>query len=235
MLPNGQRRLLKTRQRPQTRHHKLSFLMTNQRRHVIARHQSCRDVVHRNRMSRKHVEDFKIQTPTDTLKHLSFALLLHTENNIRTRAIHLVVKLEQQLRFLFEIAVEQKHKITTRVDQASHHRLVVSEVAREIDDPNARIFPVQLECDFERVIRWTIVDKNDFVIVSDLACRPANAVVKLLEVRRGVIQSRHYRQHHLAKLFMYLGASGPSLNIRSIMLTPCANGGNNCLYSGYEE
>ena len=54
-------------------------------------------------------------------------------------------------RVFFEIAVDQKDQLAARVRQPGHQRLVMSEVARQIDDPHVRIAGVEIDGRLQRL------------------------------------------------------------------------------------
>ena len=68
-----------------------------------------------------------------------------------------------------------------------HHGLVVSEVAREIDNAHARIFVVEADRYFECVVWGAIIDQDDFEIVGEFFGRGAHARIELRQIGRRIV------------------------------------------------
>ena len=113
---------------------------------------------------RQHaVEHAEEQPAGRALEPVALSLRLHAVHDVHPMRRERVVERLQPRRVFLEIAVDEKHPIAAGVGQPGHQRLVMAEVAGEIEDPHVRIADVQTDCGLQRPIRRAVVDEDDLV------------------------------------------------------------------------
>ena len=98
------------------------------------------------------------------------------------------MKDRQQLRFFFQIRIDEKHMVAARPGETGHHGLVMAEIAGQIDHANARIPPEQRERNVERRVGRPIVHEHDFIVVGQRRRSGTDAAVELFEMCGRLIQ-----------------------------------------------
>ena len=93
--------------------------------------------------------------------------LVKWSNVIRIRIlIQAGGEFDQKFGGFFQIAVNQKDPVAAAVPDTGHQRLVVAEIAGEIQNPDAGIVFAQMQRDCKGVVRRAVIDEDDFKVVA---------------------------------------------------------------------
>ena len=157
---------------------------------VTPAHEPHGDEIGWNRLVGQQIEDLEEQPATDPLDQAATPRVLHAIDDIGMRLTHAVHEKRQQLWLLLEIRVDQEDQLAARMREPGHHRLVMPEVPRQVDNPEPGVDGQQLQRDVKRFVRRPVVDENHFIVVARRRGSPADPGVKLLQVWRRPIQCR---------------------------------------------
>jgi hypothetical protein len=117
--------------------------------------------------------------------------VLHAIDNIHAGiSDHFRVELAQQLRLFLQITIDLENQISSGMGKTGHDSLMMAEVPRKINHLDPVVSFKQGQGNIKRVVRRTIVDEYDLIVIRDPLSRSANAGVELLQVGRRIVQRR---------------------------------------------
>ena len=132
----------------------------------------------------------------DALDHAAASRLLNAEHHVAIALRETPVELTEQFGLLLEIAVDQKHQIAGGLRQPGHQRLVVAEIAREVDHHDPRVRLVQRHRAREAVVGRAVVHHHQLDIARDRLGRRDRAAIKRVDGRRRAIEGGDDGQFH---------------------------------------
>ena len=106
--------------------------------------------------------------------------MLIAVDHIGVFCLHLFKEGAKNRGVFLKITIDQKTKFAFGMIQARHQSLVVTEVAREFNDANPVVVARQRARDFQRIVRRTVINHDDFIIVCDASRGFRRASAKLL-------------------------------------------------------
>src|SRR3954464_14736441 len=112
------------------------------------------------------------------------------------------MKYGKQFGLFLEIRVDQENQVAISPGQARHHRLVMTEIAGQVDDRYTGILTEQRQRNIERCVGRTVVDEHDLEVIGERRGGGRNASVKLFEVRSRPVQRADDGKPHSQKLNM---------------------------------
>ena len=160
------RMLLEAGDVPQPPDIELALVVTQERIHVTAGHQPRRDHVLGQIHSGEQPEYAVKPLPGPALEQTALALGLDAEDDVAPFPRDLFHEAGEPFRILLKVAVNQKDMLASCMREARHHRLVVTEIARQVDNRHVRVGSADPDGQFETVVRRAIVDKDDLEIVA---------------------------------------------------------------------
>ena len=90
-------------------------------------------------MRQQRIEERVRKTPCNPLGDIALALDLIAIDDVNVIGIELGQEARQQRRILFKITVNQEAEIAVGVLESGHQRLVVTEIARQLDYADAAV------------------------------------------------------------------------------------------------
>ncbi len=117
---------------------------------------------------------------TDSLEPTTPSSLLHTIYHVALFALHLFHKTQKPFWLFFEISINQKHPLSTGIGKPRHHRLVMTEISRQVYDNNMAIAFGKLYGQIEASVWRSIIHQNNFVVVADEL--PGHSTGSLMEL-----------------------------------------------------
>src|SRR5207247_2937878 len=107
-----------------------------------------------------------------------------------------ITEASQKYLRLFQIDDDKDNMLSLNMLQPRHHLLMVPVVTREFDDTQLWIAIHECERDLEGIVRRSVVDHDDFVIVGDLCRFLRNASMELLDMRSRLVKRGHDGELH---------------------------------------
>ena len=163
---------------------------------VASPHQPHGHQVDGNRLLGERVEHREEQPAAQALERRAATCRLDAVGDVGVLRRQGVQEHRQQPRIFLEVGIDEEHEVAAGVGQPGHHRLVMPEVARQVDDAQTPVGGAQRHGDGQRVVGRSVVDKDDLVVVGDGGRRRTHPGVELGQVRGRSKQRRDHREAH---------------------------------------
>jgi hypothetical protein len=162
-LHDFERSLIESRNHPKSGKADLAIHVLDERADVAPGHQPHRDHVAWDLIGEQAVHHGVEQMAAHPFQKAALTLRLDPVDDVGTGASKNFVEPQQPFRLFFEVAVDQEDQFTPCHCQTGHQCPVVTEIPRQIDDSHPRVALTEAQRDSERVVRRSIVDKDDLV------------------------------------------------------------------------
>src|SRR3954453_10523296 len=128
---------------------KFPIAMPHEGIHVLTRHETRCDEIAWQRLVAQDLDRGKEQRACHAFKKTAASAFLNSVDNVAVSLCEALMEPREILGLFFQIAVDQKYQVAGRVGKTGHHRLVVTEIAGEIDDHQTRIGLLQRKREFK--------------------------------------------------------------------------------------
>src|SRR3954451_11251644 len=117
----------------------LAIAVTLEHSDILLCHQAYGDEIPRQWLIAQGHQEVIEEIRGQPLEYSAAPLLLNTIDDVAIPLQETLIEGGKDFRLLLQVAVYQEDQATARLGNAGHHRLVMTEVAREVDDDHPRV------------------------------------------------------------------------------------------------